>query len=383
MSKHDPFDDHAEFARDCAEIAMERYCRGELSRRTLLKGLAALGLAPAAGLLGSGSAAAAEQIVIVNWGGPALTAYDKAWGAPYKSRTGTKVRIDGTGPSAGKIRAMVEAKKVTWDVCDSGAGTTLLLGDGGFIEEMDWDIVDKSQVRPEFVYPWGIVNYMFSFVLAYNKKKLGDAVPKNWADFWNVKDFPGKRTLRKNAIGMIEAAMMADGVPANEVYAELGKPGAIDRAMNKFKEIRDHVIIWNSGSMSQQLFREGEVVMGNIWHTRANLLRRDMKGDVGWTWEGGVCAPGVWVVPKGNPAGKKAAMEFINYALEPEGQVVLFEAMGNGPCNPKAAALVPDELRQYDPGQPENYARQLPFGAQWYRKFQIEANEKYIDMMSV
>ncbi len=361
LYEKDLYDDEELFQIDCAEIARQRLQNGEIDRRTFVKALGLLGMLPlGAGLLPR-SAQAAKEIVVVNWGGPAVDAYMKAFGEPFQTASGVKVVIDGTGPLGSKIKAMVQAKNVVWDVCDTGAGTTLVLADAGVIEPIDYAVVDKKKVHEQFAFEHGVVNYMFSFVLAYNKKKLAKA-PTGWADFWNLKDFPGKRTMRKQPGGMLEACMQAAGKSPQEVY-----PIDIDLAVAKFKEIRDEVVIWGSGSQSQQLFREGEVVMGNIWHTRANLLRKDMDGDVAWIWQGGCVAPGMWNVPVGNPAGKETAMKFIASSQDPDQQIELFKIMGNGPANPAASGKVPAELRQYDPGQPENFAQQVPFDGHWYR----------------
>ena len=55
------------FQQDCVELALRKFRRGEVDRRTLLAGLAALGV----GTFASDEAAAqaARQLVMVNWGG--------------------------------------------------------------------------------------------------------------------------------------------------------------------------------------------------------------------------------------------------------------------------------------------------------------------------
>ena len=55
---------------------------------------------------------------------------------------------------------------------------------------------------------------VFATLLAYRTDKFGDNGPNNWADFWNVEKFPGRRGLYKGVAGMLESALMADGVPA-------------------------------------------------------------------------------------------------------------------------------------------------------------------------
>jgi putative spermidine/putrescine transport system substrate-binding protein len=371
--------DDREFRRDCLALGLERLSRREIDRRTFLSAAGALGLAPA--LLRPGRAEAQgkpKEVVVANWGGDAVKHYADAWGKPYEKDTGIKVVIDGTGPTAGKLRAMVEAKNATWDVADAGPGTCLILGKAGILEEIDYNVVDRTKVRPEFVYRWGLANYLFSYVLAYDKTKFGNNPPKSWKDFWDVKGFPGKRTLRKDIQGVLEVALMADGVPAdpNKLY-----PIDEKRGFDLIRKIKDQTVFWTSGAQSQELLRDGECSMGFIWNTRATALFRDTKGRIDFTWNQGVLSPGVWVVPKGNPAGK-AVYDFIKSTQIPERQVALLVAFGNGPANPAAAPLVPAELRRFDPGYPDNAKLQVPIGAEWYGEHQDRALAQYIDVIS-
>ena len=350
-----------------------RLAVGGLDRRSFLLALAAAGvLAPGTRAL----AADAKEIVIANWGGPAADAFVKAWGPLVKQKLGCTLSIDGSGPTAGKIRTMVEAGKVIWDVCDASVGVALLLGAKNMLEEMDYSIIG-SKVRKEYQYKYAVCNYIFSYVMAFNKTAFKDRQPSSWKDFWNVKDFPGKRMLRGSCIGQLECALLADGVPPDKIY-----PIDLPRALAKIKEIKEHTVFWKSGSQSEDLFRQNEVVMGNMWHNRTNLLRLETKGAIDWTWEGGVIAPAVWLVPKGNPAGARKAMEFIEASLEPEGQVELFKLIGMGPSNPEAADMIPPELRAYNPSQPDNLAKQIVINEDWYGANLTEAEAKYLDIIS-
>lgn len=374
---------NTEFARDLVEIGAMKLARGQIDRRTFLGALGAIGAVSVAGAP-TGAKAAADELVVVNWGGPAVEAYQNAWGKPFTAETGVEVVIDGTGPLLSKIRAMVESGAVTWDVCDTGAGSTLVLEKAGVLEPIDYDVVDKEKVFADYAYDYGVANYLFSYVLAYNKSRL-DAEPAGWVDFWDTAKFPGMRTLRKQPTGMLEAAMFAAGKSKEDIY-----PIDLDLAAKKFEEIRDNVIVWGSGSQSQELFREGEVVMGNIWHTRANLLNQDMNGDVVWTWNEGIVTAGMWNVPKGNPAGVETAMKFIASSQDPQQQADLFMVMGNGPANPAAAPLVPEDRKWVNPGDPANWEKQLKQDAIWYEadsgtgdltNDQV-AREMYLDVMS-
>lgn len=368
-----------ELKADLIEIAAHRYKQGRLSRRGFLTALGALGLLP---VLGGRARAAVKEIVVVNWGGRASEVLQEVLGDTYKAETGIDVVIDGSGPSAGKIRAMVESGAVVWDICDSGAGSAIILTKAGMISPINYDIVDKSKVLDAAIYTHGVGNYIYSYVLASNPKLLGGNTPKNWTDVWNVKDFPGMRTFRKSVRGMLESATMARGVALKDVYTELGTADGIKASIEKFRELRPNIIIWGSGSQSQNLFLQEEVSIGNIWSTRAFVLKDDMpEGSFEVTYEGGVIAPGIWVVPKGNPAGVDEAMKFIKHGQSPELQVRWLELFGPGPVNPEAAALVPEHLKKWNPSDPENLAKQVFYNDVWYGANQVSAEELYVDAL--
>jgi len=363
------------FMQDMAEIAADRYVSGGLDRRSFLQICAAAGVAP--GLLLSSRASAADEVVVVNWGGDAVRYYGEAWGEPFEADTGIPVAIDGAGPTDGRIRAMVESGNVTWDCCDGDLFTPLSLGPRGLLEPIDYSIVDRNAVRPGHAFEHGIAGYLYSYVLAYDAEKFGDDPPQSWADFWNVEKYPGGRSFYKWMNGALEAALLADGVPMDEVY-----PIDMDRAFHKLEEIKPHVsVYWESGAASQQMFRDGEVSMGAIWHTRARLLELETDGRFTWTWNQGNAGGGCWVVPKGNPAGK-AAMEFIASAQIPERQLHLLNTQGNGLANPHGTHLVPDDLKRVDPGTPENWAVQLPMGVEWFAENYDDALNAWLDFIS-
>lgn len=368
--------DEQSFPQDMAALVAEER-RRHLTRRQWLTACAALGIAPSAlaTLGGSGATAqAVKEVVVANFGGDAVKAFTEAFVVPYERRTGGKMVIDGSGPSNGKVKAMVEARNVTWDIVDSGLAGTGELGPLGLLTEIDYAIVDKSKVVPDFAYRYGVVNYMFSTVMAWDTARV-KATP-TLADFFDLKKYPGKRLMRKNSQAMCELALLADGVPKEQLY-----PLDIPRAFKKIGTIKSEVLYWNSGAESQSLLRDGEVAMGWLWHTRANVLKRDTRGRIDWTFEGGLLQPGLWVVPKGNPAGRQA-MVAIASMQEPAGQVSLLKAMGNGPANPAAEPTVPPDLKGVDPGSAANAAVQAKIDAGWYEKLGAKTNQDFLDLIS-
>lgn len=364
------------FQRDAFQILLRKSAAGEIDRRSFVKGAALLLGLPLA--LRGRAAWAADQLVLANWGGDAIEAFQKAFGEAFTKATGVTVRIDGSGPTEGAIKAQLESGKIIWDVVDADANLGIAFGKKGVLEPIDYAVVDRAKVRKGFDFECGIPGYFFSYVLVWDSEKYGDARPASAADFWDVEKFPGKRTMYKWMNGMLEAALMADGVARDALY-----PLDIDRALRKIEAIKPHIVsFWGSGAESQQLLSEGEASLGYIWNTRAILLERDTEGQVKWGFDGGFVNASTWIVPKGNPAGRETGMRFIASAQDPASQVVLFDALGNGPASPQADALIPDDRKAQNCVSDEAMAKQVVLSAEWYADHYSPALEKFLALVS-
>ncbi|GAA4163858.1 ABC transporter substrate-binding protein [Shinella granuli] len=340
-------------------------------------GLSAIAAA-AAGAFMPRSVFAADQLVVANWGGDAVTAFEQAFAEPWGKLNSGKLVVDGGGPSEGAIKTQVDSGAVRWDVCDGEMYSSYRLGKEDLVEKLDFNVIDKNLVGFGDVHDFGIANYVYSYVIAFDAAKFGGDPPKSWADFWDVKKYPGKRALYKWMSANLEIALLADGVKPEELY-----PLDLDRALAKIAELKPHILThWETGAESQQLLRDGEIVMGQVWNTRAELVKKQTSGQIDYTFDQAVVSPSVWFVPKGNPAGRDAAMRFIRMTQEPEVQAKLMEVYGMGPVNPAANALLSPELQKISPTAPENIERSVSMQNQWYAENYGQALDKYTALIS-
>ncbi|MDH1010166.1 ABC transporter substrate-binding protein [Pseudomonas nicosulfuronedens] len=364
--------------QDCIEVLIEKTRRGQIDRRTFLKGMGLMAALPLALRSGVSFAAGDKPLVVVNWGGDAIKAFGKAWTEGFSKATGIPTKIDGSGPTEGAIRTQLSSGRVSWDVVDAESSILQNLGKEGLVQPIDYNVVSKDKVLPGFAYEYGIADYMLSYVIAYDSERFGDKAPKTWADFWDVKTFPGKRTLYKWMNGMLEAALLADGVAPDKLY-----PLDVPRALKKIEELKPHVLaFWGSGAETQQLLIEGEVSMGAIWNTRAQVISEDSEDRIKWTFDNALLGCSNWGVLKGNPAGTEAAMKFIAYAQDPQSQVELFKMFGNGPANPAAAALIPDDRKHLNCTDPANLPKQIMLSHEWYTDHYAATLEQYLTHIS-
>ncbi|TIO38532.1 MAG: extracellular solute-binding protein, partial [Mesorhizobium sp.] len=231
----------------------ERAKRGEISRRQFAQ-LAGLVLAGTPMLLRSTHAQAETKgLVLVNWGGDAITAYDAAYGQAFTKDTGIPVKMDGSGPTEGAIAAQFKSGAPTWDLVDVDPFSAITLGGQGMLEPIDYKIVDKSKMRPGFGWEFAASTYFFSYVIAYDSQKFGSNAPTGMADFFDVKKFPGKRSLYKWGVSSWEAALLADGVAPASLY-----PLDLKRAHDKIAAFKENVVsYWGGGAESQSVLLNG------------------------------------------------------------------------------------------------------------------------------
>lgn len=315
---------------------------------------------------------AQTALTVVNFGGANGAAQKKAYFDAYEKATGGKVtQVEYNGEQA-RIKAMVEAKKVTWDVVEV-EGPDISRGcDEGLFEPLDWSQLNKADFVPAAVHDCGVGTFVWSTVLAYNADRLKTA-PQGWTDFWDVAKFPGKRALRKGARYNLEFALIADGVNAVEVYKVLSTKDGADRAFRKLSELKPHIQWWEAGALPPQFLVAGDVVMSSAFSGRIDAAQREGQ-NLQIAWAGSIYDLDYWVMPKG-VANKSAAMKFIQLASSPEAQAEYARHISYGPTNTKALEKLDDKVKALLPTSLQNSKDALLFNVAFWAD-QGEALEK-------
>jgi putative spermidine/putrescine transport system substrate-binding protein len=322
----------------------------------------------ATALVGAVTAAAslgaiAQQITVVNFGGANANAQKKAYYEPFE-KDGTKVvSVEYNGEQA-KIKAMVETKKVTWDVVEVESPDVARGCDEGLFEKLDYSkIGNKADFIPAAVTECGIGVFVWSTVMAYNGDKLKDG-PKTWADFFDTKKFPGKRGMRKGARYNLEFALMADGVKPADVYKVLATPAGADRAFKKLGELKSNIQWWEAGAQPPQFLVAGDVAMSTVYNGRIDAANREGK-NLKINWTGGIYDLDYWVIPKGAP-NKEVSLKFIAFASTPDAQAEYAKNIAYGPTNNKALAKLDAKVLANLPTAPANAAEALRFDLKFW-----------------
>ncbi|MFD9891487.1 extracellular solute-binding protein [Amycolatopsis sp. NPDC059027] len=285
----------------------------------------------------------ANSLVFVSYGQGAYQAGQRsAWLNPYTEKTGTTVTIDGPSSMA-KLKAMVEAGKVTWDVVDTEASSAAQAC-GTLVEPVDMGPLAAAFPRDTLT-PCGIPDAFFGMTLMYNANVYGDHPPSRLADFFDPAKFPGRRIIYGNdpSVGTLEAALLADGVPKDRLY-----PLDVPRALAMYDRIRPELSISDTYGDQQQRMAGGQADLALIVSARAYSLLK--TGATNWKVVSGVPIPVTWdvlVVPKGSRRAEEAK-QLIRYAAEPAQSAAFAERAGVGPANSAAKPRYPEIARALD-----------------------------------
>ncbi|WP_025220924.1 ABC transporter substrate-binding protein [Brucella abortus] len=284
----------------------------------------------------------ARDLTVASWGGKYQDAQREIYFKPFAEKTGKPLLDESWDGGYGVIQSKVKAGSPNWDVVQVEAEELALGCADGLYEKIDWDKVGgKDKFLDSAVNDCGVGAIVWSTAIAYNGDKLKDG-PKSWADFWDVKKFPGKRSLRKSAKYTLEFALMADGVDKDDVYDVLSTPEGVDRAFKKLDELKPHIVWWEAGAQPLQLLASDEVVMASAYNGRITGINRSEGKNFKVVWPGSIYAVDSWVILKG-AENKDAGLDFIAFASEPEHQVKLPKYVAYGLPNKEAAAKVPEE----------------------------------------
>jgi putative spermidine/putrescine transport system substrate-binding protein len=349
-----------------------------LRRSFLVQGVGA-GMAVALGTYPRLASAQNRPFTFCSWGGALSDAEKSAFTAPFAAAKG--IEIVNTSPmEPAKIKAMVEAKNVEWDLCTVGGRTVWQGAKEGFLEPLDYSVIpNAANLDAGWRAPYGIATSTGATIIAWSTKAFpADAGPKSWADFWDVKRFPGPRGLYKYFLYNYEAATLAGGLRRDELFP--ATPEKIDAAFGKLVELKKSVTVWwGAGAQPPQLLSTGELALSSAWSGRIFAAQAE-KAPVAYTYRDGIAWANWWVVPKGSPY-VKLAHEVIDFAVGEGPQDKLLALKVYGPVLGSAAAKADETARKFLVMAPENLKDMVILDEQESFKYMAATEERWNKLM--
>lgn len=329
--------------------------------------------AAAVALLAAGPAfGQGKTITVSSWGGAYQDAQRKAWFEPAAKDLGLTIKEDTTSGIA-DVRAQVMSGAVKWDLVQQGANGCILLEREGRLEKLDPSLVNTDGIPADMKSDYWVANVVYSTVIAWNTAAYKDKKPQSWVDFYDIKTFPGGRSMRRSPLYNLEAALIADGVDPKKLY-----PLDVDRAFKKMAQLKPHIVSWwPSGAASAQLIKDGEVDMIGLWNGRVQTVMADgAKADL--TFNQQILLFDCWAVPKGAP-NKELAMRALSHMSTPEAQARLSLHINYGPANLKAydTGIIPKDVAARLPSSPDKAANSIVLDNKWWADNMDEVTKRF------
>lgn len=315
--------------------------------------------------------AQSPEITVATWGGFYGDALEAAVFRPFTRATGIGVRIQYHGSNF--LPLLDGGKKpASWTVVDIERAPLTRGCAEGIFEKLDVDMMLGATARDDFVpgtlHPCGIGGMIWSQAVAYDATVFKERPPRTLADFFDLETFPGHRGLFAGAEGNLEIALMADGIPPEDVYDILRKPGGVEQAFGILERIRPVAMFWRGGDEPEQLLNEGQVVMSTAYAARFLRPRQGARRPVGLMRSNQLWRATYWAIPT-EQAKDAAAQRFVSFATDPIRLGDLAARLWFGPARKSGFDAVPLNIKEDLPTARRHFHDALQIDSGFWEEF--------------
>ena len=263
------------------------------------------------------------QLTVVSFGGAYGKSQKEHMLDPFSQQTGVKILFEDYSGGIAELKSQVNSNNVTWDVLDIEYIDVERACSEGLLEIIPKDILapgdDGTPANKDFTAEaysgseCAVGNIVWSVVFAYRNDLKNK--PSKIADIFDTKKIPGKRALRKRPQINLEWALMADGVPNDQIYQVLSTPEGVKQAFAKLDTIKSDIIWFDSWSQPPQLLSDGSVAIAQSANGRIYRAIKDDGQNLSIVWQGHLYDLDGWAIPKGSQK-LQIALDFIAFSTK-------------------------------------------------------------------
>lgn len=319
-----------------------------------------------------GEGARQGSLTVVSYGGGEYQlSHKQAFCEPFSLYTGMPVQSVVWNAEFGKLKAMVESGRVTWDVVDVTAAQYARGVSEGLFEQLPVK-PPAEDFLPNSVDEYGVASVYWGTVLAYRANAYPQSPPRTWKDFFDVENFPGSRAMYDDPRGNLEFALLADGVELDRLY-----PLDVNRAFNKLSEIKPLVRVWwKDGTQPVQLLLNGTVEISSVWNGRI-FASEQARESLDYSWVGAALELDYWVIPFGSRHVEMAS-RFITYASSAYPLARQTQLVGYGPVNRASMAYIDESIQTELPTYPQNWESSFVVDAAWWAENELSVKTRWL-----
>ena len=271
-----------------------------------------------------------------------------------------------------QMRLYVQSGNLPWDIGATYSDQEFPLGirDGilhklpqGFWDSLKEEMIDGSYNE------YGAWATPYSELLVYSTKSTPQGI-QSWADFWDVKKFPGPRIIANRPF-MLIGALLADGVAPDKIY-----PLDMDRAFKKLDELRPSLrAFYAAPDQGVQGVANGEFVFGTTLSGRA-VTAINSGQPIEMVWNGAILHNSWTFILKGTPH-PRAAEALLYYMQRADRQAQLAVLTGYTGGNKNATKGLDPKVVRMLPATQEHLSVASMVDAAWWADNNAKATARW------
>jgi putative spermidine/putrescine transport system substrate-binding protein len=332
-------------------MSIESIANATVRRRTILKGLSGLGLAPVIAGFPNIARSQEKKLRVGLYGGYFKDTFDAEIFPDFTAATG--IEIESVGEPTGEVwliqlEQAAKAGKSPVDI-SMMAGVPVIRGANSGL----WAPLDPKKmpnikyIKPELVRENGkgeivAVGATGWYVTLVSNTEVYPEAPTSWKDIWDpkYKDSLGLLANVGNSYLLEVAATCYFGG-----IKHLDTDDGIREAAAKVSELKPNVRLWyRDEAQFEQALKSGEIPMGQYFHDVTRLAVRDgfpVRSTM--PKEGGIYDYGTWTVTKAAASSLDLAYVYMDYMSQPSTQAKLARKLGSAPVVERSAMDLTDE----------------------------------------
>lgn len=331
-----------------------------------------------------------KALGIATWGGSYEAAQRKAYFDPFAAQT--EVPIE-TVRYEGGVEALREYNREggpSVDIADMTMADHRRACRLGLLRKFDHRILapapDGTAAINDFIpgsyTSCGVAHYAFSMVVAYDETAFGGAQPYRIEHLFRPEAYPGGRALRKRPDALMEWALIAYGVPPEDLYSLLSTERGMRLAFNRLDRIREDIVWWRDPERAIDLLTSDRASFASGYNGRffnAQVVR-DQPIEI--IWDAQVYQLETWGILHDAP-NPELAKRFIRFATRTESMVRLASRIAYGPTRRSGNRRVGDhvttgvDMRIHMPTSPNHMDRAIEKDVAWYARTREALNERF------
>ncbi len=329
-----------------------------------------------------------ELLKIYTGSGAYKISQTEAFFKPFQEKTGTKITAKAETEVLTLLKKWKDNSQSDADVINLSSFEAETACNSGLLTAFNEDDIEPApngiKIDRDFManslMDCAVPTVAWSALLVVKPGKFPKKKPRGWSDFFNPKQFAGKRSLKKSARHTMEMALLGAGVNKNDVYDGLSSVQGQKKAFAQLDKIKDNIVWWEKGAEAIEHLKQDDVVMGVASNGR---LFNAMIGDgldVQLVWQGQIYDYDYWAIPL-NAKHQRAAKDFVKFATAPERLAAQSGWMPYGPMRASSLKYIKEHeigkmhMGPYIPTSRAHFKTALKYNEFWWNSEKGKALE--------